>query len=533
MRALPLLLALATPVGPRFLADDPLAVDRDTLPVDKPLPVELSTTYDVLEYSWSHRPDGKTPPAANTNTLGEVPDSSWFTNRLGRQALSPEDAARGPATGTGPDASGPWTVVSGKSGGITPGFTMRDAAGEVWFVKFDPQEYLGLSTAADVIGARFFHALGYNVPENFVASFPRDRLRLAPEAHISGGGKPRRPMTRADLDAILARAGRLPDGSYRIVASRRVPGEPIGPFEYLGTRSDDPNDVFPHEHRRELRGLRLFCAWLNHDDSRSMNTLDTWLPEPRHVKHHLIDFSSTLGSGSDATRRIAPQNPRAGNEYILELRPALLSALTLGIADRDWRKVRFPAFPEVGNIEAAFFRPERWKPEYPNPAFERMRPADALWAARILAHVTDDMVRAVVRTGGFRDPAAEEYLVATLLKRRDKTVDHYLGAMPALFEFAAGEGRLRFRDMGRERGLGMVEGYEHEWFRFDNETHALAPLGPRATAGEPALPLPAESDGYLMARIRPRASLAPWRKKVEVYLRADPAWTVVGIEREE
>ena len=100
-----------------------------------------------------------------------------------------------------------------------------------------------------------------------------------------------------------------------MVAGRALAGEDIGPHEYIGTRPDDANDVFPHEHRRELRGYRVFCAWLNHDDSRGVNTIDMFMPGPDGrgwVKHHLIDFSSVAGQrlhGHARDRAAEPARP--------------------------------------------------------------------------------------------------------------------------------------------------------------------------------------------------------------------------------
>ena len=73
-------------------------------------------------------------------------------------------------------------------------------------------------------------------------------------------------------------------------------------------------------------------------------------------------------------------------------------------------------------FEADFFDPERWKPEYPNPAFERMRPEDAFWAARIVARFTDEAVRAIVATGELGNAEAERYLADTLIRapRQDR-----------------------------------------------------------------------------------------------------------------
>jgi hypothetical protein len=524
--------ALAAAPGPRFLPDDPVRVDPDRLPIAKPAEVDLSTAYDVLENTFRHRPRGRVPPAANANTLGEVPDSSWFTNRMGARAMTVEEIARGAATVGPPDVMQPLTVIAPKSGGITPGFTMRDARGNVYFVKFDPATHPNLSTAADVIGSRFFHAFGYHVPQNDIAYVRREQLRIDPGATVRVNGR-KRPMTEADLDRNLARAARLPDGRIRIVASLRLAGEPLGPFQYHGTRGDDPNDVFPHEHRRELRGLRVFAAWLNHDDSRSINTQDMFVAADGggYVRHHLIDFSSTLGSGSSALREIAPQNPRAGNEYIIELGPMLRTLFSLGLWERPWRSVEYEDHPGVGRIEADFFRPDTWRPEYPNPAFERMQDEDAFWAAAIVHEFGDDAVRAAVATGELGNAESERYLGDTLIRRRDKTLAHYFARTNPLAHFAVEDGALRFRNLGEEARLGRASGYDVEWSEFDNATGGHTPIEV-LTGGQVPIRIPASDAAYLAARIRSRRGACPaWARPVTVYLRRGAAWEVVGIER--
>jgi hypothetical protein len=520
----------------RFRSDDPVRRDHDDLPIPKPGVIELSTTYDIIEHTFHHRPGRTIPKAVNVNTLGEVPDSSWFTNR---PPLSIDELVRGPDTTAGPDTSQAWTVIAAKSGGITPGFTIRDARGDVYFIKFDPIRYPRLSSAADVITTKFFHAFGYNVPENHVAYFRRDWLQIAPEARVTLKGGRKRMMRPDDLDRILANVLRLPDGTIRCVASRRLAGEPLGPRKFHGTRGDDANDVFPHEHRRDLRGLRVFSAWLNHDDSRSVNSLDMYVGDEgrRHVKHYLIDFSSSLGSGSDARRQIAPQNPRAGNEYIIEKGPILKAAFSLGLWERPWRKVEYKVYPEVGRIEAEFFRPDRWKPEYPNPAFERMLPEDAFWAARVVARFGDEAVRALVHTGDFTDPEAERHLANTLIARRDKVLGHYLRQLNPLDGFRlAREGAasvLTFSHLGEQAKLGDPGGYEYQWFRFDNAADKAEPLADPARAGTASLPLPVTAGEYLMVRIRCLNEKEPgWREPVDVYLRGRGEPEIVGIERE-
>ncbi|RPI28003.1 MAG: hypothetical protein EHM61_06560 [Acidobacteria bacterium] len=532
----PVLLLLASAVqAQKFRSDDPIWEDPDRKPIPSPATIDdVSMVVDFLSNTFAHRPDDRVPGAENINTLGEVPDSSWFTNRMTMRALSSADLVKGPNSRQGPDMSKPWVIVRGKTQGITPGFTIVDGRGDTYFIKFDPPGYAQLATSAEVISTKFFHAFGYNVPEYYLARIRRENVTIGTDAKLTDENGRKRKWTEKDVDRIFKRVAVQEDGTVQVVASLKVDGTVIGPFKYYGTRSDDPNDIFPHEHRRELRGLRLFAAWLNHDDSRSLNTLDSYIQEGEsgYVKHHLSDFGSCLGSGS-----VRIQGRRAGNEYMLEWGPILKAALSFGAWDRSWRYVDYPRYPSIGRFEADYFKPERWRPEYPNPAFERMQNEDAFWACRTIARFTNEAVRAIVKTGELRDPEAEEYLINCLIKRRDKIVRHYLARMNPLsdFQIATKEAQnvLRFCNLGEEAGVGKAESYQYQWSSYDNGSGATKSLGAVEVVATPELPMPGESaTGYLAVVIR---TLSPdqkdWKKGVTVYLAPSPL-RVVGVERE-
>ncbi len=137
----------------KFYADDPIAREPETKDASGAQPRDIHLSYDLGLNLFTRPGDPRMVRAQNINTIDEVPDSSWFTNRIGVRPMSLEEITRGPNRGDGPDFSAPWEVIRGKSGGITPGFTMRDRRGDVYFVKFDPPAYFGLSTGADVMGS--------------------------------------------------------------------------------------------------------------------------------------------------------------------------------------------------------------------------------------------------------------------------------------------------------------------------------------------------------------------------------------------
>lgn len=378
--------------------------------------------------------------ALNVDELDEVPDSTWFTNRHARQRLTRQALTRGPNRGSPPSAGGALTVISGKALGQTPGFVIEDETGRRFLVKFDPPEMPEMATGAEVVSSKILHALGWNVPEYHLFRLDPKRLRRAPDAWVKGKYNIERPMTREDLDGLLARAAKRPDGTIRAVASPFLPGIPKGPFRTQGVRPDDPNDTIPHEDRRELRGLRVVAAWINYTDARRGNFYDAFIPIPGdpegrgYLVHYILDFSSTLGSGN-----IGCLEARLGHEYFIDPLIILKSLLSLGLWVKPWEDPAPPAHPALCPFEAETFDPDGWRTTYPQPLFDRMTERDARWGAKLVASFTDEDLRIAVRTGEWADPGAEEALFHVLRGRRDRIVARYLRGGPQGQQLARAE----------------------------------------------------------------------------------------------
>jgi hypothetical protein len=526
--ALGILFVAGSLAARKFYDDDPLWVEPAPAHVESARRRRVSDYYDFFANSLSKRGEQNSKrsvyPAQGVNTLGEVPDSAWYTNRHYWNRMSLEELVRGPGDGNAPDVSGPLKVIRAKTEGVTPGFTMEDSRGRVYLVKFDPLTNPEIATSADVLVSKFFYALGYNVPENYIFHFSRHQVQVGEGTTLEDVRGRRRPMSERDVTELLLRVPRTPDGRIRAVASRLIPGRNIGEFRYHGTRADDPNDVVPHEHRRDLRGLSVFCAWLGHDDSRAINTADFLVEEDgrRFIRHYLIDFGSTLGSAS-----VGPNSPRSG-QYLYDTRSALAQIVTLGLYVPRWARADYPRIPSVGRFEWELFDPESWVPEYRNPAFVNRLPDDAFWAAKQVMAFTDEEIRAIVRTGKYSDPRAENWIVECLIKRRDRIGRAFFSQVLPLDRFEVKDGKLQFEDLAAKHGFVSGRNYTVQWSRFDNASEQKTALAGASSFTLPAEFLEAPSGSYAVAEI---ASDDP-KKTVSVYVRkrAD-GFQVVGIER--
>ena len=528
---------------PRFFPDDPLWVDHDKrdLP-DEPAEIELSDMFDRFGHIAVDLGSADLTEAQNVNTLDEVPDSSWFTNRHGKTRMSIDELVRGPNTGDGPDMSVPWRVFRSKIGGLTPGVQIIDGRGDRYVIKFDPVSVPELSSAAEVIGTKLFFAMGYNVPENYIARVdPEAGLEIEPGTMLEDEFGDEMPLTEAFLRRRLRRVPRLPDGRVRVTASKFISGQPLGPFRYYGTRSDDANDVVLHENRRELRGLRLLAAWTNHDDTRAHNTQDSWVRANggQYIRHHLMDFGSTFGSGS-----VDLQLPNLSFTYWLDLDEVRKNAVSFGARTPTYRKVDWPGFPEyqaVGRWESAFYEPHQWRNDYPNPAFVRMTDRDAFWAAKIIMAFTPEELEAIVTTGEFSDPAVSTYFLDVLIERQHKSARHYLNRLNPLDEFEVTSDELRFVNLSERFGFATGDTtYRVQWSIYDNTADTTRSIGAETEQKENAITLPADPavsggpDLFLLAEIYSLNNDHPlWNRQVGVYLRPrGGTFDVVGIERE-
>lgn len=537
--ALNVLAAQAPRTTPRFRPADPVAIDNDTIADASAFEeLELSEGFDLLTNQFASVGDKTPKRAVNVNTVDEVPDSSWFTNRIGVRSMPVREIVRGankfdPIEAREWDA---WTVVEGKGPrSFQPGFRAERPGdpGQVYQLEVDPKGHPRLATGAEFIGGLIYHALGYFVEDVYVLKVHPRNIRISEKATIRDASG-RRKFTSHDLDNILSVAARDEDGRVYMSATR-YNGEDLGNFEYHGTRSDDPNDIYPHEHRRELRANRVFAAWLAHDDSRGLNTRNVRIAGDgrNYIRHYMRDFGAILGS---STRFTEP--PISNHEYYVEKDSSLKQLFTLGFYTPKYVRARTPEGipPSVGYFESNSFEPDAWRANYPNAAFSNMQPDDAFWGARLVSQFSDDAIRAVVEQAGYDDPQAVEYLTRTLARRRDLIARTWLsGVNPIVDVSLDAAGTLSFTNAAVAAGAAMHGTYTIAWARFDNGSGSSERVSvekhtqPRGTA--PAS-LIASAEFIEAAIWSEEADHPAWASPVRAYFRRDgAAWKTVGLVR--
>ncbi|MBA3503046.1 MAG: hypothetical protein H0T65_21975, partial [Deltaproteobacteria bacterium] len=184
--------------------------------------------------------------AKDVNALDEVPDSTWFENRIGVREYTIEELTRAANVDDSPFDHRPWTLTGSKIGGMSVGFMFEDAKERKFLLKFDEARAPELETGAHAIVHRILWACGYHVPQDFIGYIDPKDLVIGKKARAKG-------LDEAKLEAAMKLVFH-DNGKIRVLASRFVSGKPIGPYAREGVRGDDPNDVIAHDQRRSLRG---------------------------------------------------------------------------------------------------------------------------------------------------------------------------------------------------------------------------------------------------------------------------------------
>ena len=475
--------------------------------------------------------------ALGVNALDEVPDSTWFTNRIGVRDLSIDELTAGPLTLDSPELHRPWTIKSAKPGQGDLGFIVEDTRGVKWLVKFDSTDFPEQETATHVIVDKILWACGYNTTEDFIVHARRDDFAIAADATITDQYNDKHPLDRAELDRRLDTVRLTADGRLRALASRWVDGKSLGGHPAEGVRDDDRNDRIPHELRRDLRGAYAIFAWLDHVDIQESNFLDSWVadrgdPKIHYVKHYLLDFGKSFGvmasTGGD---------PRRGHSYVIDLHDMFTSLIELGLVQRSWERRSAPTLRGVGLFEARTFDPGSWVTDYPvYIPFLRADRFDQFWATKILIRFSRAQLHALVDTGKLSDPRAVEYVTDTLVARQRATAAYWFARVNPLDHFAAYHDRLCFDDLAITYDFAPADTTHYTITRHDRDGRALATTttaaGPDGRACVP-LTLPAGRDGYTIVRVT--TTRPSFTGSTDAHIARDPtsgAPRVIGIWRE-
>jgi hypothetical protein len=238
----------------------------------------------------------------------------------------------------------------------------------------------------------------------------------------------------------------------------------------------------------------------------------------RFIKHNLIDFSAVFGAEA-----FQPKSPRAGYVPLFDWTSSAKNFFSFGFYLPGYMRADHPYTHEIGRLEAEQFKPEEWVSNYYNPAFANMLPDDGFWAAKQVMAFTEPEVRAIVKLAEYSSEAGNEYLIQSLMKRREKIGRTYFAMVLPLDNFDIDNGHLRFDDLAVKNGFHTPRTYQYEWSTIDNETGGRSPI-----SGATSNRLPSIRGGYAVVQI---VAEDP-KKSVDVYLRStggNPQ--VVGIER--
>lgn len=475
------------------------------------------------------------PPAMNVNSLGEVPNSSWFTNRMGIERMTRQEVAQGSAQGGSPRERLPWTVSEIVSTNSNRMLRIIDATGARYTLRFGSDGTHEEAHSAEAIASRLMYASGYNTLESHVVNCIPSDLQVDSAAAESGAG----PSTD-ELDAFIGALSVRDDGSYRAVAIRSIDGVDCGVAPMTGTRADDPNDLIPHEHRRELRALKMFYAWLGHVDVTPDNTLDAYVEgeDGSYLKHYLTDFGDCFGTYFLRNTKTHP-----GFEHrMLDIDETATDMFSFGLTVDMWERLGRASEAFASQYyQSELFDIDSWKPVHPVPWFMQMTPQDAFWAARIISQFGDEHLNGAIGAGVI-SKSSELYLLDVLKKRRVAILEQVFSEINPLDDFKLEIKRqgvvFDFTNLATRHSIVSKDDLEYD-FRIMNKRYDLLielqmKSQPQYLIPEKEMGLSGE-DNYLIVEIITRnvntgEILPPVR--AHFHGGKQTGFTLIGIERD-
>jgi hypothetical protein len=268
----------------------------------------------------------------------------------------------------------------------------------------------------------------------------------------------------------------------------------------------------------------VIAAFLNDDDMKETNTLDMYVEkEGRHfIEHNLIDFGNSLGSSTTG-----PKNLREGHQYGFDAGNLLKTLATFGIDRPPKREAGPVAFSSVGNFEDETFRPERWKPNVPNAAFENMTDRDGYWGAKIVSSFTDQQIAAAVRAGKYSDRAAERQVIKILRDRRQRVSNYWFRRVAPVDHFRIQGNALVFEDLAIQTKLDSAV---HVRYAIAISSAKQAPASLDLKPGT-RIPLQIPSEGPVKAQITRTSPGSPSLSATVYVARVHGVPTIVRIDR--
>jgi hypothetical protein len=282
-----------------------------------------------------------------------------------------------------------------------------------------------------------------------------------------------------------------------------------------------------------MRGLRVFCTWVNQTGIRPDQTVDTYVGEPGHghVKHYLLDFGEAFG-GHALTHDVVYMWD--GYETYVDFGSVVENLVTLGMKVHPWEDLELSPYAGVGLFEAEIFEPENWREVYPYPPIRDSRPEDDYWAAKIVGAVTRAHLSVLFEDAGYSEPAAADYLIDTLMKRRQKVLEYFLYRVSPLELEALEDSELLVRDVGRELCDRKDTEGVYEIHFYDDEGRVVAPERVLRTASHILrIPVDAawtEASGYLRVEAYVRTESGRTPRPAQFHLReSDGEIRLVGV----